>query len=1024
MPTSTLYRTLSELLDRTQTLPELVNVYVTVDSTPFHRPDYGGRWHVPVNGLDGHGRACLAVHRQPGEALANLPYSATSRELLELFDEAPFQRLFQPGETILVQAVPRFGTDLILYLNVQAVLLLRPFHAFGRRQIDFSSNCARMSYLAVTKAARVTRPRNELHWGSIGGFVAEDVFLYLAGLGDIPAEPPNGILRNALTARTIATLVLLHLSRENGLLEVQDALSKGFDTLRSVGASPALQALLKAGPWERQSEVLNNGVTVAPDLLGPRQVADLKHHVPNGNTNAAVQQVEAYLAWAMVEFGVAEVAGWLGKVVNLHSRVDPAHQIIDVQPRLDMIGRRIRNRHRLLAVSSGAWLPASVFDECHRCDLSRSPEDAPELPPACEFYCQTERHWPCHDGPAGTCQLLDVCDQHGRFFNHDWIDQFNRLRQVLLDEEEEQAAVEGLLAGNAVPMASLDGFVNLASVPGQIRLRIPRALQNMVLGQRGELFLVTVAGRPHSLARLKRQRDEDLTLTAVSAYAPPNLNEEVTLRREIDKHYPVRDQLAHLDQIQRRGEEPLVLRTSRRTTPLRIHERTALPTSSTAARLVVVDAPGLGSIREAIQKLLKSLEGRRVLLVNAGALQPAELGVKVAELSVLSLADSFGTVPFAPSRDKVSAIVTAVCEQLKAVSFWEASAEDLFGGLLDPLAAESFDDVMVINAERMHLLLLPRCLNLARERVLLVGQAIASGPRTETAAARHSILFQNPLRLLLEAGEAILPDEVQEMDIIRLPVARAAGDPERLGIRGRVHREVPIIWHECASPTFGAGGELRLVGTVPRTPGQVCTRQVCLRLLEDSGLSLRQLRLMLRRMHARTIENLQSPPYVDSSLLGYRVRVEEVQTSLTEADHKVTVLVGLTKSPWVQENGLTNAVEAEALVAYARSENRQCVAVSPFQAQCRLISSLATDLQHLRVYTPDTLGLRPLSQGTILLLSTVSGVADPDFPYPLSDPGRIAPLFVGPYECVHLFATSGVAEHHPLFRGNVERYHG
>lgn len=829
------------------------------------------------------------------------------------------------------------------------------------------------------------------------------------------------LLPAALKPLTIAALVMLHLAK--GPTEVQSALGKGRDTLRSVAASPALQAILRSGPWEHGSDALNNGVTVAPDLLGPKQkqVADLKHHAPgSADVGAPIEQVESYLAWAMVEFGVEEVwRHWVGQVVNLHSGVDSARQVIAVRPDLTMLGRRIRNRHRLLALSSGAWLPVSLFDECHPCTFAYPPEGEPDLPPACEFYCQTERHWSCIRADGRPCRLLDLCDQHDQFFAHDRLDQFNRLRQLLLDEEEEQAAVEGLVAGLGAPMLLLDGFVVRDVSPGQVRLMIPSALQKFVLGCRGEPFVVTVAGRPREVVRMKRQSDDVVVLTCGNRLPSLPTGATVGLRHEVAAHFPVRDQLAQLDQLQRRGEEPIGLRSGTRAVPLRVHEHTALPPSSLSARLVLIDAPGMSGVREATRKLLQSgLPGRRVLLICAGALQSGELGISAVEVSPLSLSEFF-TAEVGDTKTRL----TNITRRLEVETIWEASAEDLIGGLLDPLAVGPvFDDVVVLNAEALHFLALLRCLKLARGRVLLVGQALAAGPRAESAAARQSLLFQNPLRLLLEAAEALLPDDVTEVEVIRLPVPRAAGDASRLGLPGRVAQEVPIVWHECPTPrVWNRAGEVQFVGTVPRTPGQACVTRARLRLLDRSSVSLRQLRLVLRRLQARAIESLRPLPHVDTTVLGYRAKVEEVQTSLIGTDHEITVVFGLADSPWVQEHALTNLLEAEALVQFARDQNTPCIAVSPFRAQCRLISSLGADLPHLRVYLPETLGLRPVSGPVILLLSTVAGGADPDFPYPLNDPGKLAPLLVGPYARVHLFAAAGVAEHHPLFRGITAR---
>src|SRR5205807_928892 len=110
-----------------------------------------------------------------------------------------------------------------LFLNVAAILIVRPFQLFGRRQVDFRSPCPRKSYLAVAKGVRRGGPGSAT-WGSVGGGVAEDVFLHLAGLPAVPAGPEDRVVAAALSATTIGALAFFGLANR---ADLGSALGKG-----------------------------------------------------------------------------------------------------------------------------------------------------------------------------------------------------------------------------------------------------------------------------------------------------------------------------------------------------------------------------------------------------------------------------------------------------------------------------------------------------------------------------------------------------------------------------------------------------------------------------------------------------------------------------------------------------------------------------------------------------------------------------------------------------------------------------
>lgn len=255
--------------------------------------------------------------------------------------------------------------------------------------------------------------------------------------------------------------------------------------------------------------------------------------------------MESYLAWAMVEFGVDLVCtGWNGYVANLHSGGDPAQQVRRIVPERSMLGRRIRNRHRLLAVVGGAWLPPPLMKalspspptgdwgsaKCPGCDFARSLDEG-GLPSACAFYCQMERGWDCRSA-GRECALLGCCDQHDKFVAYERVDLFNRLRQSLLDEEEERlafAAVVPTLSEGAGFVA--EGFRVLEASTNTLRLRIPSGLQSLVFASPGDVLTAVRDGQSVAELRLVRRKDAELRLEPRRGRLPTfHPSEDLSLR--------------------------------------------------------------------------------------------------------------------------------------------------------------------------------------------------------------------------------------------------------------------------------------------------------------------------------------------------------------------------------------------------------------------------------------------------------------------------------------------------------------
>lgn len=1039
--TGTLRRSLEELhRSSQQDMPPLCNVLVQIDGSPVRVSQQGGRWQLRVKSLSAAVRAFIAVHDAPRETGLGLGYTKTSPSLLTMFSEMPLQRLFSPGELALVQAEPRHASNGDLFLNVQTILLLRPFQTFGRTQVDFESRCGRKSYLTTAKGVS-TRPAGTLHAGNAGGQVAHDVFSHLAQDGARQGAPPESILAEALGVETVGSLVFLGLK---SLEDMKAALRPGLEVQEVIARSNELRQFLQSDQWAPESDVLNNGVVVAPDLLGRKHVAELKYIKPGSeyaDPDKQRTQIEAYLAWAMVEYGLPQVCSeWKGLLVQLHPQIDEAKRIQTMQAQPELIGERLLNRHRLLALTHGAWLPAPSPDECNRCEFSDKAMRGEEqqAAPACTFHCQMERGWECYLPPPGrACPLIDKCDQYNRFVEFERVDQFNRLRADLLDEEEERAAIAQIIEvltgrdGGEATGFVLGGLKVLEHKQGTLKVEFPQRLRMLHFAHRDEVFEVLCEGRPVGLVRMhKRKGPELMTLSEVHSLGRTlAIGTLIALRAVPEWRLGPRDQLRYLDLVQRRNEPPMSLRSGIRHDRLpTCTELLSLEQISPGAHLVLIDVPGRSGLRAAAQKVLDRMRSSgtgRILVVDAiEELTPAN---EFADLSDMSLAEEFNA-----GKQGVTERLRTLVQDILGKRIWCVPREQLFGVRLNMLveSLERFSDILVIGAETFPLLAINRCLALGK-RVTLVGQAAAAGPRAESRQARQSELYQNTLRLLLEAGASIFPGEVERVEIVRLPATHGCAGSDRVFKFKGIHHVSRLETHLCARSEAMSGsghstkveGEIELTRFVPRSPNQVQTRHITVEVLPSERGSVRHLKELLKGITARSIErmNIMTKGYLDTALLGERVRIVDIQqitvSTTPDAEHRVTLRVPHDRFPFIQERLFTSPSEAEALITFAQQHPQgQFHVTSPFFAQCLLVSRLAAErgLNNVTVIPLDHLGWKRSSGERSLLVSTVVTQANPGYPYPMNDMGHLVELFTGAYMEVHLFSTEEALAHHPV----------
>jgi len=1018
--TGTLRRTLEALANQEATLPKLCNILGRITSPPILVR--GEKWVFGLEGLSGTGAASVAVHLI--KPTLDLPYSQTAPELLRLMEDETLRNLFSMGETVLVQAVPRRGLA-GLWLNVESILIIRPHRVFGRTQIDFEDPCPRRSYLSVVKGVKGNR-RNSLSWGSVKGNVVHDLFSHWAthpGTLEDP-EPKDPFSHNTL-------LDLLHL----GIVApeaIQEILRAGDTLRRTVLASPTLRGILQQGPWEAESKALNNGVSVSPDLLSMGAVVELKHMAPGSpysSREKQVAQLEAYLAWAMVEYGAQPVSQtWKALLVQLHPDIPDQDRVLSLPPRPNLVAPRILARHKLLALHGGHWLPRPG-EECHYCDYGDIRDaDEPGAPPPCEFYCQTERSWPC-EKEGNACKLLGRCNQRRHWHAFDSLDRFNGYRKVLVEEEEEREFVVGLVEsiteGSGAEWAGLGigGFQVHSQEPGLLFLRAPDWTQEFELALRGDCFRMARAGAELGIIQFAKRKGQTLRFKVLHRIgAGPQRGEQISLWHIPRWESEPRDLLSFLDGSQRspQGADPMRPATA---SPVTVVESPIINLRAPGPDLILVDVAGLGDLRREVEDALLQVRGIgsfRVLVAGAEGIG-VDPPTGAACMDRSAIADDLSSMGV-PLHTRLG----SSAEKARLAQEWFLSRAELQSGRLLYNVSEKgrFALLVVAEAEKLPIVLLARCFELA-DRVVLIGQSQATGPVVEAPSARRSEMFQNTFAYLLAGALHVLPTRVSQVQVVKRQPSQAIKGAGVLhlaeGIRctSTEFLEVP----EDQTQNMTTLPPLTLQATFPSRESFV--KRIALTLQPDESIRGSSLQALMRGISHSQIVDMKGnrEGTEDRTLIGHRVRVdtvEKIQEPGTETFHSVKVSLPLSGFRYIQERIHHSRAEVDAAIRYVRDHSAEnFILSSPFHAQCLLLASACAEagLASSKVVPLDRLGRKALKPGGwSLLFSWGISHSESIYPAPLDDLGRLLELFYGDWSRVVILASAESMLHHPLLQ--------
>jgi hypothetical protein len=1007
-------------LASTGDLPPLCNISARLAGPPQHVTDGGGRWEIPIEVPKGEAPVWIAIHRNP--LAHDFGYFQTSEDLLQIFDRPELRSIFDQGELVTLQGSPRWSTKRgALYLNVEAILIARPWTTFGRRQVDYSAKCSRKHFLAVVKGVRLRNTPQSLSWQSLAGSVAHDL-IEAAAIDLAPAQRrDDSFVRNALAPTTLARLLTMGIADSSAMIS---AITRGIGSLEILHKSAAVLALLQqGGPWQIESDAFDRGVTLTPDLIGDRVVVELKLQSPDSaalraDLNRA--QAESYLAWAMVVHGIdSVVSNWSAKIINLDRRVDEAERITEMRADRKSIGRRVLHRHRLLALVDGGWLPPPREGECTYCEFHRRENDDPgELPAPCQYYCQSERSWSC-DATDGTreCPLYGVCDQYNRYEAYERIDLFNRLRRDLMIEEEETELAASLVAADQ--SRTWGPFSVIEQSKGILRLQPHSDIAALDAALPGQMFSVIVANSTFGFARFRRLRRGEWILVPEGRHSRLPDGVEVRLLAQGISPFPARDQLAQLDILQRLGEPPGVLRTvgARRASIERSDVASVTDVASTVQCMLVDCA----SPREqtAVVDILSKQKDALPLLVLAGPnvdrVALPEQAVWLDDFSVLQEANKSAPTVV----DALKSIASQAANAAIVVAPWDL----LFEGVLDFFentnsSARRFGHVVVLDANAFPALGLHRCFAFARERVVLLGSSFSAGPWTEAVASAASPLFQNLVRSIIESDGSVLPDSVTSVAVVQTPLRVARGLHALPSLVGRNIQTIPTQIHKIDGATTLPLRFTELRTTVALADPNKPRLTIELRALPNRPIAVRQARTLLRMIAPTTIEEFrdadQKEGEIDYRLLTLPVRIDRIGRALIGDSHRILLKVPENAAPLIVREGLANEVEATEIAAFAASRpTERFVATSPFTGQCRVLARAASKkkLENLRVVSPERLGQKVFGREITLLVSLAATESQQVSGWPFNDISRLIPIFVGEWTAIDIFCSAEMNDH-------------
>lgn len=387
-----------------------------------------------------------------------LPYPETSECLLKMVhgkeeEDQQILRLFQPGETVFFEGYLIFQNGMS-WINIERILIASPDTAIGPREIIGMMSCPRKYYLEYVKNVGgniLKRPNKNITRGNLIHEILEKVACdgSLQSLPSCTYGEKKDQIRKYLDDQLNGKYRMdaaLHVLADTPLFDVEKDV---INRLTSAFGDEELPSLFSNGTIRTEWRINQiSGFSGVIDFLVDGHPVELKTATRVFPDH--ILQLKVYLVTTRLEFGIDD--GYLIYPTRTAANYgDESSKIHPITLTNDDIDQVIFARHRVLLQRNGIILPDPLRENCADCRYQTESEHMlRKVWPACQYYCQTERHWNCYEidnvGVITTeCPLLDDCPVRLQYFDIDKIDHFNQLRQAILAENKEQSRLAYLL---------------------------------------------------------------------------------------------------------------------------------------------------------------------------------------------------------------------------------------------------------------------------------------------------------------------------------------------------------------------------------------------------------------------------------------------------------------------------------------------------------------------------------------------------------------------------------------------------
>lgn len=941
-----------------------------------------------------------------------------------------------PGEDVVARGIPNRHEGK-WYFNIGDVLIRDPETTIGKSEMRKASECPRIYNLAFEK--NVYSPgRYDLSEGAIKGRIAHSLVERAVDDPDYRTNFETGWSESDIAA-SLEELIENEYAIELGLCRLawvstnritehsRNAvypllLDEQFtDMIASAEKVKAEVQLSESLGFNGRVDLLVDGVPV--DLKTTFQLTDNKRqkHRFQLRIYLLALLLESLEPGERIDDRLAEgVAG-----VLVYPNVEAESEVLFDRVELDRnhIEAILHLRNEAATLRDPFGVPTTYGRDCEGCSF-KSPTsigggegngDAGHLPPPCQFYCQSERRWPCLETVESgevisQCPLFEECEQRLDFRDPNVTDHYNQLRSALNSERDarQQLGTElDRLDDTTLTRAGL-------RIPG-LKLQSLQGRRRLVFTSEAAVVPAFAPGRRVRLAQTGTEYYEtatyygrvgdryvfQLSAQPVEAFLNPEVTFEATQTMSTAE-YP-RTLLGQLDYAQRAEVVPLLetggtagdaIAELAPDTPEAVTEHVSnkevyidIPVRTNRSdfigelvrALVTTDYPHpsepKGTVPESDQRVLVLCESPqvtdRIEELLGGKSGVARMDGFAGEASTAVMPDEGGHEVYTTLRD--SSVLLS--------SLRYALADNVFHSMRsgDPDARQHstrfFDAVILVGAETLaepqfHFL------QVLGDRIVAIGDTRRHGPELVSGEARESRLgeayfnrlYRRFANIESESSQSVRVPAVMTTQIadaftdLETPLTSVDGTVEFVRVDGTTDAavaETTMTHHVDQSESEGEARFIRLSPEATVDAVQISHHLEQLRTLDASELTIHD---------TYTIQDIQYEVLTNNPIDGDK--------------HRLEVNVPVEATPYLHRRVTRNEAEAEK-VAETCADRDVDVVVTPFVAHANAIRDRLGDADtDVPVRLPEQ--LTGEQTGTVIVSLAVSG-ADRIVRSPVSD---------------------------------------